>query len=70
MDKKELHAYLDKALEYEYTRGDIDGYQQGRTDIGAAVRPLYCRILATGHSIRIGAGHSSSLKYVKNLKRL
>lgn len=32
MDKKELHAYLDKALEYEYTRGDIDGYQQGVSD--------------------------------------
>ena len=32
MDKKELHAYLDEALEYEYTRGDIDGYQQGVSD--------------------------------------
>lgn len=32
MDKKELHAYLDKALEYEYTRGDIDGYQKGVSD--------------------------------------
>ena len=41
-----------------------------RTDIGAVGRPLYCRILAMGRSIRIGAGHSSSLKYVKNLKRL
>lgn len=41
-----------------------------RTDIDMARRPLYCRILATGHSMRIGVGHSSSIKYVKNLKRL
>ena len=41
-----------------------------RTVIGMVRQPFYCRILATGHSMRIGVGHSSSVKYVKNLKRL
>lgn len=32
MDKKELHAYLDEALEREYLRGERDGYQKGVSD--------------------------------------
>lgn len=41
-----------------------------RTDIGVVGRLLYYRILATGRSMMIGIGHNSSIKYVKNLKRL
>lgn len=32
MNKEEIHAYLDKAFEREYARGDREGYQQGRLD--------------------------------------
>lgn len=38
-------------------------------DIGQDGRRLYCRILATGHSMRIGFGRSISIKCAKNLKR-
>ena len=29
MNKKEIHAYLDEALEREYSRGEREGYQKG-----------------------------------------
>ena len=32
MNKKEIHAYLDEALEREYSRGERDGYQKGVSD--------------------------------------
>lgn len=32
MNKKEIHAHLDEALEREYLRGERDGYQKGVSD--------------------------------------
>lgn len=32
MNKKEIHAYLDEALEREYSRWEREGYQKGVSD--------------------------------------